>query len=458
MTDDGTDPPWPSPRYAWFVVIVLFVASIFSFLDRQILSLLVEEIKRDLHLTEVEIGWLQGAPFAIFYAVMSIPIALMADRYNRKNIIAIGVTVWSFATAACGLAMGFWQLFAARVGVGSGEAALSPSAYSLISDYFPAEKLAKAMATFTMGNLTGVGLALMIGGSVAAYVDSLGSIALPVFGDVFAWQVTFFVVGLPGLLLALVIVAIREPVRRGHGRRQAAGSASSLRDFFRFVGQHRWAFAGLFASFTLLVLIAYGSFNWTPTFFRRTFSWDKELTGWVYGSAVLLFGTSGAFFGGWFSDWLRRRGHEDAPYRATLICTVPLAPFAILAFVVAPDLPFSMDTNGYIAAAMLAPYQFFGAVPAGLAATAMMTIAPNEMRAKTSSVYLFFSNLIGITIGSFSVAALTQYVFQDDMMIRYSLTIVNCVFAPLAVLLIWSGMKPYRRSLAEIAAHRTAPA
>ena len=446
-------PPWPNPRYAWYVVIILFVASIFSFLDRQILSLLVEEIKRDLELSEFQVGLLSGAPFAIFYAFMSIPIALAADTLNRRNIIAIGITVWSFATAACGIAMGFWQMFLARVMVGSGEAALSPSAYSLISDYFPKEKLARAMATFTMGNLTGVGFAAIIGGTVATYVETLGRISLPFVGELFGWQITFFVVGLPGLLLALVVLTIKEPVRRGlmNPERSVAGE-DQLRQFGHFVLAHWKAFAGLFASFTLLVLIAYGNFSWVVTFYRRSFGWDKELAGLVYGVVVLFFGTGGAFFGGWFSDWLRGRGYTDAPYRATLICTIPLAPFAILSFVVAPSLPLGADAQGYLSAAMLAPWQFFGSVPAGLGAAAMMTITPNEMRAKISSVYLFFSNLIGITAGAASVAAITQYVFRDDMMVRYSLAIVNCVGAPLAVLLIWLSMKHYRASLRQVEA------
>lgn len=438
----GQTPPWPSQRYAWYVVGVLFLASIFSFLDRQILSLVVIEIRRDLGLSEVQVGLLQGLPFAVFYAFMSIPIALAADALNRRNIIAVGITFWSLATAACGLGSNFWQLFAARVGVGVGEATLSPSAYSLISDYFKKDKLAIAMSILTMGNLTGVGCAMIFGGAVLSAVAGMPNITVPVLGELFPWQLSFFAVGLPGILLALVVLTIREPYRRGRtsdGNPYADGIFKALGDFFRFAGKHRVTFSTLFASFTLLVLQAYANFNWLPTFFRRSFGLSAAEVSWIYGVLVAVFGTAGALFGGWMSSWLARKGYRDAPYRTTLLCTIPLAPFAFLTFVVAD----SWQT----AALFFIPWQFFGAVPAGLSATAMMMITPNEMRAKIGSVYLFFSNFFGITLGAASVAFITERIFQDDMMINYSLAIVNCVAAPLAVLVIWPGMRYFRASL-----------
>ncbi|MDH3640780.1 MAG: hypothetical protein OES38_01705, partial [Gammaproteobacteria bacterium] len=219
---------------------------------------------------------------------------------------------------------------------------------------------------------------------------------------------------------------------------------TTLRAFGHFIGQHWRMFATLFGSFTMLVLVAYGNFAWVPTFFIRTFGWSEAHAGVVYGSIVAISGTSGALFGGWFASYLMRRGYSDGPYRATLLCSLPLAPLAVLVFLVAPD--------GDWAAVFFAPYQFFSAVPAGLAATAMMTVTPNEMRAKISSAYLFFSNFIGLSLGAASVGFITHSVFGDDMMVGYSLTIVNCVGAPLAVLAIALGMKHYRQSLTQIEA------
>jgi len=169
---------------------------------------------------------------------------------------------------------------------------------------------------------------------------------------------------------------------------------------------------------------------------------------WLYGPIVAIFGTTGALFGGWFSNYLSSKGYKDAPYRATLLCTIPLAPCAFMTFMVA-------DTSTE-AALWFIPWQFFGSVPAGLAGTAMMTITPNEMRAKINSVYQFFSNIIGITLGAASVAFITQEIFADDFMVGTSLAIVNCIGAPLAILVIAPGMKMFRKSRAEIESQTTA--
>lgn len=438
----ATEAPWPNQVYAWYVVVILYIAAIISFVDRQIIALVVEDIKIDLGLTDLQIGLLQGPPFGIFYAVMSIPIALLADKRSRRNIIMAGVTFWSLATAACGLAGSFWHLFMARVGVGVGEATLSPSAYSMISDYFPKHRLPLAMAVFTMGNLTGVGLAMVLGGALIVWLKAIGPVTLPVLGTLQPWQFTFVIVAIPGLFLALLMFTIREPIRRGVAASAGLEDTSQLRTFWNFLNDHRRTFLTLFATFTVLVLIAYGNFAWMIVFFVRTFGWSAGEAGLVYGLVVLFFGTSGAFFGGWLASFLARRGYTDAPYRATLLCTLPLAPSAALTFLWAPD--------GWWAAAMFAPWQFFGAVPAGLAGAAMMALTPNEMRAKISAVYLFFSNIIGLSLGPTIVGFLTTYVFRDDMMIRYSLNLVNCVGPPIAIILIWMGMGSYRHSLERV--------
>ena len=219
------------------------------------------------------------------------------------------------------------------------------------------------------------------------------------------------------------------------------GFHNALKAFISFVAQHRATFASLFGSFTLLVLVAYGNFGWVPTFFIRTFGWTAAQAGSAYGIVVAVFGTTGALFGGWFASHLTSRGYADAPYRATLVCSIPLAPLALLAFLAAPD--------GNWAITIYAPMQFFSAVPAGLAATAMMTITPNEMRAKISSAYLFFSNFIGLSLGTATVGFITTNVLDDDALVRYSLAIVNGVGVPMAIVVIGLGMRHYRSSVAE---------
>jgi MFS family permease len=434
----GLEQPWPNPRYAWFVVIVLYLGAVLSLMDRQIISLLVGDIKTDLGLSDFEIGLLQGPPFGIFYALMSIPIAVLADRGNRRNIIVVGMTFWSLATAACGLASNFWHLFIARVGVGAGEATLSPCAYSMISDFFERRLLPMAMSVFTMGNLSGVGLAMIIGGGVIVWARELGEVSLPLIGTVVPWQLSFIMIGLPGVALAMLVWSLREPARRGPHRAEDA----TLQAFVQFVRSHGRTFATLFASFTMLVLVAYGNFAWVPSFFMRTFAWSTAEAGSIYGIIVATFGTSGALIGGWLATRLATGGYSDGPYRATLYLSLPLAPLAVLVFWWAPD--------GWWAAFWYAPYQICSAAPAGLAAAAMMTITPNAMRAKIGSAYLFCSNFIGLSLGAAIVGYLTTHVFGDDVLIGRSLLVVNVIGAPLACLFILIGMKPFRASVASM--------
>lgn len=433
-TGTAAETPWPKSGYAWYVVAILYLAAVISFIDRQIIALMVDDIRADLGLSDLQIGLLQGPPFGIFYALMSLPIAIAADRRNRRNIIIAGVTFWSAATAACGLAGSFWHLFVARVGVGVGEATLNPSAYSMISDYFRREKLPLALAVFTMGNLTGVGLAMVLGGLLIGALHALGPVQWPVLGELRPWQMTFILVGLPGLLLAVLMLTIREPVRRGITG-QDAGISAGLDEFWQFLRDNRRTFASLFASFTLLALIAYANFSWIVVFLMRTFDWTPSQAGVGFGLAVLCFGTAGAFFGGWLAKTLSEHGYKDATYRATLICSLPLAPLAVIAFLVAG--------TGGTALLSFGVFQFFGAVPAGLAAASMMSISPNQMRAKISATYLFFTNIVGMSLGPTTVGFLTTKVFVDDASVGKSLAIVNAIGAPLAVLIISFGMRAY---------------
>ena len=350
------------------------------------------------------------------------------------------------ATAACGLAGNFWHLFLARIGVGVGEATLGPSAYSIISDYFPKNKLSMAMAVFTMGNLMGVGLAMVLGGAVIVVLREMGPMSIGPFTDLAPWHVAFFVAAMPGLLLAVLMLTVREPLRRGRTATAATGGKEQMAEFGRFVSANAGTLVTLFYSYVLLVLVAYANFAWMVAFFSRSFGWDAPQSGFVYGMIALTFGTSGAFFGGWFASWLDRKGYKDAPFRATMICTIPAAPLAACIFLWAP--------NGWWAAGFLAVWQFFGGVPSGLSGAAMMSITPNQMRAKISSFYLFVSNIVGITLGATSVGFLTTFVFGDDSMLNQSLAVVNCMLPPVVVLVMYMGLKEYRKSLheAELAA------
>lgn len=244
MGDPRNDAARTSYAYEWYVVLICMLAYIFSFVDRQILALMIEPIKHDLQLSDTQFSLLHGLAFSLFYAFMGIPIALLADRYSRPKIIAIGVAFWSLATAACGLSRNFAQMFLARIGVGVGEAALSPATYSMLSDMFPREKLGRAVGVYSIGSFIGGGMAFLIGGYVIDLLKSVDTVTLPWVGAMRPWQVTFFIVGLPGLLIALLILlTVRDPQRLGL-RRNASGQVQkpAMKDTFRFLGRHRRTF------------------------------------------------------------------------------------------------------------------------------------------------------------------------------------------------------------------------
>ncbi|MFN3233534.1 MAG: spinster family MFS transporter [Alphaproteobacteria bacterium] len=452
--------PYASPARAWYLIGVLVLAYTFSFIDRQILGLLVTPIKRDLGISDFEVGLLGGLAFALFYTFLGLPIGRLADRANRRNIIVAGIVVWSLMTAACGLAKNFWTLFLARMGVGVGEAALSPPAYSLIADTFPPDKLARALSVYSMGIFIGSALAYIVGAGVVQAVDTAPPVTIPVFGEIHAWQLTFFIVGLPGILVALLMLTVREPARRGVLKTKRADGTEGidslpLRDVLAFVRKNGKTYGAHFVSFALLAVFGYGTALWIPEFIRRSYGWEIYDAGYAYGFIILIFGIGGVFFGGWFCDWMRARGRTDANMRGTMMAAVALAPCAIL---------FPLAGSVEIALVVLAGAVFFGAMPTGAAAAALQAVTPNQMRAQVSALYLFTVNLIGMGVGPGLVGFFTDFVFGDTNQLYLSLVLTAAITIPPAALLLAWGLKHYRKSLAEndarieAAAAATAPA
>ncbi len=252
-----------SLRYAWYVAVVLMLCNTLSFIDRQILGLLVTPIKQELGLSDTKIGLLQGLAFGIFYTLLGMPMGRLVDRGNRRNLVAAGIFLWSLMTAACATARGFWTLFAARMGVGIGEATLSPSAFSLLSDYFPKERLGTALSVFSMGVFFGSGSALIVGGLVIGAVGS--------------WRLTFLIVGLPGMLAALLMLTIKEPKRRN----LLAGKAGhlSLGEVVEQVRLRWQSVAGICLAFAFQALCNYSQQAWLPTYFARAHGWQPRQAG-----------------------------------------------------------------------------------------------------------------------------------------------------------------------------------
>ncbi len=237
--------PYPTSGQAWYTVLVLMVMYVFSFIDRQILSMLVTPMKRDLQISDSQVGLLQGFAFALLYTVLGLPIGRLADRASRKGIIAAGVLVWSLMATACGFARTAVQLFFARVGVGVGEAALGPAAYSMITDSFPREKLGRAFSVYNMGIPLGSGVAMLVGGLVVGAVSGESNVTLPLLGEVRSWQLVFIVTGAPGLLLPLLLLSVREPARRGLLKTASNTQTVPMKDVLRYVVSSRLLRAAL---------------------------------------------------------------------------------------------------------------------------------------------------------------------------------------------------------------------
>lgn len=429
-----------SYAYEWYVVAVCMLAYIFSFIDRQILALMIEPIKHDMQLSDTQFSLLHGLAFSLFYAFMGMPIALLADKFSRPKIIAIGIAFWSLATALCGVSKNFLQMFMARIGVGIGEAALSPATYSMLSDMFPREKLGRAVAIYSIGSFIGGGVAFLIGGYVIDLLKNLDSVAVPLLGEMRPWQVTFFLVGLPGILVALLIaLTIRDPARKGL-KLDAAGKvhAPSMKQAFKFLAVHRKTFFCHYLGFSFYAMTLFCMLSWTPAFYMRKFGLAPSDTGYMLGIVVLLANTSGVFCGGWLIDWLAKKGYSDAPIRAGVIGAIGMA---------VPAIAFTQVSELWMSVALLAPAMFFASFPMPASTAAMQILPPNQMRAQISALFLLISNLIGLGLGTTLVALLTDRLFQNPAMVGSSISLFNAFAVAFTLLLLTKGCRHFRESL-----------
>ncbi|MGB3596135.1 MAG: MFS transporter, partial [Pseudomonas neustonica] len=396
------------------------------------LNLLVGPIRADLGINDTQMSLLMGLSFAIFYTIAGIPLGRIADSKSRRGLIAWGVAFWSLMTAACGLAQQYWHFILCRIGVGAGEAALSPAAYSLIADSFPADRRATAISVYAMGIYLGAGMAFLLGGIVVTWANAQGPMTLPVLGIVRTWQLIFLVLGAAGLMFCLVLLAIKEPTRKGVG----AGVAVPLKEVGAYLLTIRKAVLCHNFGFACLSFASYGASAWIPTFFIRTHGLTPGEVGIYYGSLVMVAGSTGIVFGGRLADYLARRGYRDANMRVGLLA----AALTLLCNVV-----FLVDNMPLLWAIMFFNV-FTVAMPFGVAPAAIQEIMPNAMRGQASAIYLFTITLIGLGIGPTAVAMFTDYVFADDMAIRYSIFIVASVITVGSIILLWMGLKPYREA------------
>lgn len=438
---------YPSSATAWYSVAVLMLMYIFSFIDRTTISLIVEPMKRDLQISDTQIGMLQGLAFALLYTFLGLPIARLSDRHSRRAIIAAGVFIWSIMATLCGLARTAMQLFVARIGVGVGEAALSPAAYSMITDSFPRSKLGSAFGLYNIGITIGAGVAFVVGGMVVAAVSHAGaSYTLPLLGEVRAWQMVFIVTGAPGILLPLLLLTFREPARRGVLRTASAPPAAMgrppLREVLNYVWHNRKFYCLHFVALALLSMCGYCVAAWLPTALIRAYGVSYGQVGKILGVSTILMNSSGMLLAGMLCDRLTRKGSKDAPIVVALISACGIAVFGCL--------PSVMPTVPLIWVALFVAGLTFNAYN-GVGPMAVNQVTPNQYRAQVSAVYLFVVNALGLGIGPTLVPLLNDHIFRDPLKIRFSLIIVVFCAALTAIVLLWLVRPIYRQKLDEAA-------
>ena len=468
----ASEPGYPSARIAWTMVAILTVANASAFVDRFVLALLVTPIRADLGISETQMGLLLGVPFALFYAVAGVPIGWLADRKSRRGIVAASIGIWSLMTMSCAAARSFGGLFVARMGVAIGEAGLWPAAYSMIADSFPPRRLATAMSVFSLGIFLGAGLANVVGGALVAAVSTTTLWSVPILGDVKTWQVIFLGVGAPGLVIALVARLLPEPARRRGASMSAAPvilsdgpvilsdakdllapQAQVLRsaqddevsrrrsaqddkhELVVFLKRHWFMLAAFTLGVSFFATVNNGIAGWLPTFFQRTHGWTAAQAGLVAGTFTMTIGVAGALFGGWWADRLRARGRADADLIVFLAGSLSMGVGATI---------FPLMPTGVGAAAVLALVNFPAAFPFGVTAAAINGVAPSRIRGRLSALFLMVTNLLGLAVGPWVVAYMTEQLFHDDQAIRYSLAILAAVGHSLALLCMLAARRPYR--------------
>ena len=387
--DDPTRAAAESPRYRMVVLAMLVLVYTFNFIDRQIVGILAVPIKADLGLTDTQLGLMGGLAFALFYTLLGIPIAMLADRSNRTVIMTVALVVWSAMTAVCGFAQNFWQLFLARLGVGVGEAGGVAPAYSLVADYFPPHQRARALGVYSFGVPIGSALGIVFGGVIASLVD---------------WRTAFIVVGVAGVVLAPFFkLVVREPRR---GRFDAGGRAAAPVGFGEVMRTllSKPSFWGLSFGASASSMMGYGMFFWLPSFFVRSYGLTLLDASLYYGAILLVGGIAGIWLGGSLADRFgaaRKRAYAIIPAVAFL-ATIPF----YVAAVTSSSLVLSF-------ALFLVPTAL-GLVWLGPVLSSIQHVVPPHMRATASAIFLFINNLIGIGLGTVALGALS-----DALSIRF---------------------------------------
>ncbi len=358
--------------YPWYVAGLLGVAYAVAFVDRQVLNLLVEPIKHGLGFSDVQISLLQGGAFVVAYVAMGAVFGRLADQTNRRNLLIGGVVAWSVCTMLCGFCNSFSTLFAARAGIGAAEACLLPAGWSLLSDYFSRERLPRAMSIFLTGPFIGGGLALISGGLILHRMTTV--LPSAIWSGFAPWQRTFMVVGAPGLLVALLLLSVREPARVVPVH--APDASFRLREVGTFLWNERAFYGRFFGGMALLIVGLYALPAWTPALLIRVYGGTPGRVGVEYGTATLIASSLGVLLGPWLSKRLSARYPDDSPLRTAVCAGLFAAPACLL-------LPFAPNYWTALVESVMGSFLLNFAIP--VAAAALQASTPNRMRPGASA-------------------------------------------------------------------------
>lgn len=423
-----------SRSYPCLLLAALSAAYFFATLDRIVISLLVEPIKADLGLSDTEISLLLGVAFILLFSVAGLPMGFLVDRINRMRLLGAGVFVWSGMTALCGLANGFWSLFFARAGVGIGEAVLAPAGFSLISDAFEKRRLGLALGIFTMGGALGTGASLILGGYAISVLTDLGEVRLPVLGVLALWQLTFVLIAIPGVFLAIMFALMPGPMRKsGKNASAESGAIRAVLDFYR-ANSTLLALHHVATGMTSIVL--YGGYSWVAPIFNRVHNWSPDDVGYAAGVVAMVVTPTGLLGGGALGDYLLRYGASLRLW----VCAVSVACGAICA------LAYPLMADPYPALVFFGGMIMFATVPVGVGNAALQHVLPGDIRGRVSAVYFFSLSMIGMT-GPTLIAGTSDLFFPFPS----GIAVASAIVMPLALVVatvLWIRAVPlYRRML-----------
>ena len=422
-----------SNTYGWYVAFILLIGFTFSFIDRQVLNLLVVPIQNDLNITDTQISALQGLAFVITYVGLCVPIGRIIDKTHRVSVMIIGLLIWSAATIACGFSKNYISMFIARMGIGAGESTVHPGSISILGDYFDSDKIASPMSIYLLGPYLGAGIAMIFGAQVLDWTSQMDSnFILPLVGEVAPWQLTFIAVGLPGVLVACLFLTIREPKRRI--QEIESQEAPSFKKIAEYIKNNWQVYGAIIIGNSCLIILLYGLQSWVPTMLLRVYEWDLIQSGRIYGLIAMFAGSAGVLSGPFVLN-LMNKNNIDAPHFKLAIFGISMASLSLVL------LPFQANVN--IALIFVTLASFFVTLPLAGTSSAMVIVSPNRIRGVITGIYVVVTSVFGLVLGPFLVASSTDFIFQDPNAVAKSLALVSVLIGPVGIFFMLKGVDAF---------------